>query len=216
MVCLCLKSRRNILIAAFIFLEVLSLSSVFVKSTDAYNITVTFDSTEPADLSVGGDVNSSPSGLSCTDGSSGVCSYLFTDSIEITLAANPNWKSNFHGWGAPCTTSGTGPCVFTPNANATVNATFSPDYQATVLGMFFEQYTTLTEAYANANDQSTVAAHVYTFSENLILNNPIFIRLYGGREGIEYLSHLDSYFTTLNGYLEIQNGSVEIDSLIIQ
>jgi hypothetical protein len=186
---------------------------------DAYTITVTADRTVPTDLSVGGDVNSNPSGISCTDGSAGVCSYLFTDGIEITLAANANWESNFAGWGTPCTASGTGPCVFTPTADAVVNATFSPNYEALILGhAIVPNFTTLTDAYAAALDQSTIVANAnYTFHEDLTLNdiNGKFIRLYLGKEaGFYYAAPIG--FTTLQGTLTVQYGSVEIDSLTIQ
>lgn len=213
--CLSKKYQMHYLTAALILLFVFVFSLASINSADAYTITITTNRTVVNDLSIGGDVNSAPSGIVCTDGTSGVCSYLFTDGIQITLAANPNWKSNFVGWGTPCTGSGTDSCVFTPTADTTVNATFSPNYQATVMG-HLAQYTTLTEAYANASDQSNVAAHIYTFYENLTLDQPIFIRFYGGREGVEYLTHIGTDFTTLQGTLDVQQGSVEIDSLIIQ
>lgn len=207
------KIYRRSFIAAFMLMFLFSFSLPLIKAADAYTVTVTAGRTVPADLSVGGDVNSSPSGISCTDGSSGVCSYLFSDGIEINLAANPNWKSNFYGWGVPCTAAGTGPCVFTPGANSVINATFSPNYHATVLGHSVLEYTTLTEAYANADEGNAVAAHVYVFQEDLILNRAIPVILDGGK-GDMYLTNVG--FTTLQGTLEIQQGSVEVHSLIIQ
>ena len=161
-----------------------------------------------------GTVNSAPSGISCQSGVSGGCSAVFNNVDPVTLQASPDWKSLFSVWGGAC--SGTGDCVLTLTADSEVTATFSPNYQATVLGHSLVEYTSLNNAYVYANEGSTIAAHSYTFMEDLILDRPIFIRLYGGREGTEYLSHPDSYFTTLQGTLDLQQGSVEIDSLIIQ
>jgi len=177
-----------------------------VLSAD-YTLTVT-----PAGAGVG-TVNSAPSGIYCQSGVSGGCSAVFNDVDPVTLQASPDWKSLFNMWGGAC--SGTGDCVLTINADSEVTATFSPNYQAVILGRL-SGYATLSDAYAVANDSSTIAAHAYTFMEDLTLDRPIFIRLYGGREGIEYLSHLDSDFTTLQGTLDLRQGSVEIDSLIIQ
>jgi len=117
------------------------------------------------------------------------------------------------------------------SADTEITATFSPDYQATILGGHFSQFSTLTEAYAAASGGSNIAAHPVSFDEDLILDQPILVRLYGGRAGIEYLAKNGNttLLRTLNvqaGYLvvdrmivrdlEIGQGVIEIDSLIIE
>jgi|SRR6185369_1940562 len=201
------KILRISFTAAFVLLILLLLNPHPARSAD-YTLTVTPFGTGA------GTVNSAPSGISCQSGVSGGCSAVFNNVDPVTLQASPDWESLFNVWGGTC--SGTGDCVLTLTADSEVTATFSPNYQATVLGHSLVEYTSLNNAYVYANEGSTVAAHSYTFMEDLILDRPIFIRLYGGREGTEYLSHLDSYFTTLQGTLDLQQGSVEIDSLIIQ
>ena len=197
------KICSQLFTVAFLMLLQFSFSSPLLKSADAFNLTVE----NPASGS--GDINGT---VTCTLGALGECTTPLPDGTVVTLAANPDWKSIFTGWGAPC--SGTGSCVLTLTADALVIAPFSPNNQAIVLGMNTTEYTTLTEAYANANDGSTIAAHVYSFDEDLILTQPRFIRLYGGREGGEYLA--TAGFTTLQRTLVVQQGTVEIDSLIIQ
>lgn len=193
--------------SAFVLLIFLLSNPYPARSAD-YALTVT-----PVGAGVG-TVNSAPSGITCQSGVSGGCSAAFNDVDPVTLQASPDWKALFTVWGGAC--SGTGDCVLTLSADSEVTATFSPNFQATVLGHSMVQYASLDNAYADANEGSTIAAHVYTFMEDLTLDRPIFIRFYGGREGTEYLSHPDSYFTTLQGTLDLQQGSVEVDSLIIQ
>lgn len=65
-----------------------------------------------------GTVTSSPSGISCgTD-----CSEKYNQGSTITLTATASNGSIFKGWGGAC--SGTGNCVVTVNANATITAVF--------------------------------------------------------------------------------------------
>jgi len=188
--------------AAFMLLLFLWCSSPLVKAADAYNLTVGNTG------SGGGDINGT---VTCTIGALGGCTTPLTDGTAVTLTANPDWKSTFDAWGTAC--SGTGSCALTLNADTLVTVLFSPNNQAVVLGHSVIEYTTLTETYANADEGGTVAAHVYTFYEDLTLNRPISIRLYGG-VGSMYLTNVG--FTTLQGALEIQQGSVEVHSLIIQ
>lgn len=199
------KLCRQLFTAAFMLLLFLWCSSPLVKAADAYTLTVTTSGTGI------GTVNSFPAGIACESGVSGGCSAVFTDLDPVTLTATSDWMSLFAGWSSPC--SGTGDCVLTQNTDTGLAANFIPNLQAIVLGHSVVEYTTLTETYANADEGGTVAAHVYTFYEDLILNRPISIRFYGG-VGSMYLTNVG--FTTLQGTLEIQQGSVEVHSLIIQ
>jgi hypothetical protein len=103
-------------------------------STDPCSLTVTGNDTETAvfnqipseTLMVGlsgtgsGTVTSSPSGINCGS----MCSANFQQGTQVTLTANPDANSTFAGWsGGGC--SGTGTCVTTLNAAASVTATFT-------------------------------------------------------------------------------------------
>jgi hypothetical protein len=199
---LCRKVHSRSLFAPILFLVLIMFSLASVKAVQAFNLTLTNTKTGS------GDINGT---INCTLGSTSQCITSVIDGTDMTLAANPDWKSIFEGWGPPC--SGTGSCIFTLNADIEVSAAFSPNFQAKVLGMNMPEYATLTDAYADADEGDTVSAHVYTFMENLTLGRPVFIKLSGGK-GDMYLSTVG--FTTLSGTLELQQGSAEIDSIIIQ
>ena len=68
----------------------------------------------------GGTVTSNPGGINCGND----CNQAFAQGTTVTLTAAPNGQSNFTGWSAPC--SGTGTCTIVINANTTVSATFTP------------------------------------------------------------------------------------------
>lgn len=191
-----------------LLLAFITLTSSFVSSAHAYNLTLGNTG------SGSGDINGT---VTCTIGALGGCNTSLPDGTPVTLTANPDWTSIFEGWGAPC--SGTGSCVFTLNADTLILIPFSPNYQAHLVSSVMPQqyYSTLAAAYADATAiKFNVVAYEYTFHENLILDKPIHIFFGGGRLGPGYLSHRDDHFTTILGSLEVQQGSVEIDSFIIQ
>ena len=165
-----------------------------------------------------GSVNSVPAGIACVSGNSANCSASFTSLSGITLTATPDWKSLDGVFSVGC--SGTGSCSFTIDGETGVTATFNPDYQAALiitLPQVEPKFSSLNDAYAYAythgKNNFNLNARVHTFVENLILNQQINFTLAGGKNP-EYYTNVG--FTTLAGYLEVQNGSVEIDSLIIQ
>ena len=160
-------------------------------------------------LGVGiGAVNSNPPGIACT---SSVCSYAFTDGTPVTLTAIPDWKSLFTGWGLPC--SGSGTCFITLNGAAGVTATFDINGQTKIIGMSTVTYGSLQDVYVTAKDGDIVAARVYTFTENLTLDSAISITLDGGKNSF-YLTTVG--YTTLQGALSVDLGTVIIENLIIQ
>jgi hypothetical protein len=159
----------------------------------------------------GGSVNSTPAGIACSSGSAAGCSASFTTGSLLTLDATADWKSIFNGWGAPC--SGTGSCQITLNGDTGVTATFKVNGQATVLGHDLTEYGSLQDAYNKASNYNIIAAHVYTFLENLNLNMPIIVTLDMGR-GSMYLS--PAGYSTLQGSLTISQGMVTIKNLIIR
>ncbi|MFO0597668.1 MAG: hypothetical protein U0228_20345 [Myxococcaceae bacterium] len=66
-----------------------------------------------------GTVTSSPAGVSC----GATCSADFDEGSMVTLTATPDGTSSFAGWAGACT--GSGPCVVTLSAAASVTATFN-------------------------------------------------------------------------------------------
>lgn len=100
------------------------------------NVTATFDllPSHTLDVMLGGDgggqVNSSPSGISCQPS----CSASFAEGAEVTLAAVPDAQSVFTGWsGSAC--SGTGDCVLVLNADTTVSAEFTATHFPVTVGL---------------------------------------------------------------------------------
>jgi len=67
----------------------------------------------------GGTISSSPTGISC----GATCNYVFNPGTVVTLTATPNANGTFTGWSGAC--SGTGLCVVTMNAAASVSAFYS-------------------------------------------------------------------------------------------
>lgn len=177
---------------------------LFFNHAEAFTLTVTNQG------SGAGNINGY---VSCSIIPLGQCSAT-SPGGAITLTANADWKALFTGWGAPC--GGTGSCTFTLMADTDVPVTFTPNNQAIIVGHEMSpKYTTLAEAYVHAGDQYIVAANVYTFYEDLVLDAPKFVRFYLGKEaGFYGLPAIG--FTTIQGSLTVKYGAVEIDSLIIQ
>ncbi len=174
-----------------------------------FNVTPYHTLTVTVSGSGSGTVTSSPVGISCFTGSPYGCTAGF--SVPLTLYATPDWKSLFSGWGLPC--SGTGNCDLTMTGDTGVTATFTPNYQATVLGHYLTEYATLQGAYYAARDGSTIAAHVHTFHEDLFFGSDMRVILAMGK-GDMYLTQVG--YTTLEGSLTISYGMAEISNLIIQ
>jgi len=165
-----------------------------------------------------GSVNSTPAGISCVSGSSANCSASFATLSAITLTATPDWKSLDGVFSLGC--SGTGSCSFNINGDTGVTVTFNPNLQAALIITHPDlepKFSSLSDAYgyavANGKSNFNLAAQENTFSEDMILSQPISFTLAGGKNSGYYTN---VGFTTLDGYLDIQAGSIVIDSLIIQ
>jgi hypothetical protein len=92
---------------------------IFVAPTFALNVTKAGTGT--------GTVTSAPAGINC----GADCSENFAENTVVTLTAAPAASSTFAGWsGAGC--SGTGTCVVTMSAAASVQATFNAAVTLTV------------------------------------------------------------------------------------
>ena len=167
-----------------------------------YTMGVTFPGTGS------GTVTSSPTGINCnTD-----CSHGFTAGSPVTLSATAGEFSVFTGWSNGCT--GTGNCSTVANADRTVTATFSMDtaHKARIGSNYYQ---TLTQAYTAASSSGSVVteASATEFVENLNCNGAKNITIKGGYKG-NYSSNSDGY-TTLDGVLTIEKGSLTLERLII-
>ena len=157
----------------------------------------------------GGSVNSSPTGIACVSGSSSRCTQDFPDGTPVTLAATPDWKSSFAGWGTPC--NGTDTCRITLNGDAGVSATFSVVPRIKLPGPNY--FASLQDAYEHANDGDTLNTIAFSFSENLQIDRPIRVVLRGGKSS-DFLNQ--NAYTTLKGSLTVVQGTLIVDHLVVQ
>jgi uncharacterized repeat protein (TIGR02543 family) len=88
-----------------------------VTASFASNLTLTMD------VSGSGAISSSPSGLSCFNGTA-PCSASLTVGSTYVLTATPNSGSSFTGWSGACTNT-TGTCTVTMSAAKSVTANFT-------------------------------------------------------------------------------------------
>jgi len=109
---------------------------------------------------------------------------------------------------------------YTSAGSCVVTLASSPNFQAALIITHPEieaKFYSLSDAYgyavANGKNNFEIAACENTFFENLILSRPISFTLAGGKDSGYYTN---VGFTKIAGYLEVQYGSIEIDSLIIQ
>lgn len=207
------KNRRLNFPAGFMVFLLLFFGSPLVIAAAAYTLSVTSAGTGV------GTVNSLPAGIACESGVSGGCSAVFTALEPLTLTATSDWKSLFDSWGGACSGTDT-VCVLTPDADAGVTANFKPNYQAALLIMhpvLEPKFATISDAYdyaySNAKNNFTLTARENTFTENLLLTHQVSFTLEGGKNSGYYLN---IGFSTLHGYLEVQQGTIVIDSLIIE
>lgn len=194
---------NRLTVSTFLIL-LLFVNILFLSRAEAFTLSVTNKGAGAGNIN--GDVT-------CNIDPLGQCS-VTSQGGTVTLTAVADWKAIFDGWGTPC--SGTGSCIFTLLADTDVAVTFAPNFQAIIVGHdMAPNYTTLADAYAHAGDQYIVAANVYTFHEDLVLDTPKLVRFYLGKDPGFY-GFPAIGFTTIQGSLTVKYGAVEIDSLIIQ
>ena len=176
---------------------------------DQYLLTVSLSG------SGGGSVNSTlpePVGLlSCASGSPAGCSNSFAYGTSVTLAATPDWKSSFTGWGTPC--SGTGGCTITMAGASGVAAIFDMVPRVRTGGTTPVDYASLQDAYDHAGAGDTLKAKVFIFGENLLLTRNIAVTLAGGYSE-DFASVTGA--TTVLGSLTIEQGTADISNLIFE
>jgi len=83
-----------------------------------------------------GTVTSTPVGISCNTGNSGVCSALFLPGTSVTLdpiPTAPGWAFSIAGWGGDCAGSG-GSATLVMNQNHDCPVAFAPSLTVAVVG----------------------------------------------------------------------------------
>jgi ELWxxDGT repeat protein len=155
-----------------------------------------------------GTVYSNTGGIACIKGSTANCSATYTINDPVTLIASPDWKSTFGGWSNGYIGSTT-PVGITMNTSKAITATFTANIQAQVGGT---GYASLQEAYNAAANGATIQSQVYNFLENLALNRPVNIIMSGG---LNSSYQPTGGFTTIQGSLSIEQGSVVVDGVAV-
>ena len=172
--------------------------------------------TAPLTLAVGGSgegtVNDG-NGLTCSTGPSCPAQNFAAGTI-VTLMPTASQNSVFAGWSGACTNV-SGSCTVTMDGAKTVGATFSVNPVAWIppSTSSTSYFGLLSDSYNAAGNGVTIKARVTTFSESLNLNRGVGVALEGGYNA-GYLSNVDSY-TTLDGTITIQSGSLTVAGLVI-
>jgi hypothetical protein len=86
-------------------------------------------------------------------------------------------------------------------------------YTIRVLNGTTTNHVKLQDAYDNASDSSTLSIKATTFTEDLIFNRGISIKLIGGRDS-SYQTVVG--VTTVQGSLTIIQGTVEVENFVIK
>jgi phospholipase C len=97
-----------------------------LKITAAATVNATFTAGDGLTVSLAGagtgTVTSSPSGISCTNGSNTGCSAAFVQGTQVMLSETPGTSFYFGGWSG-CT--GTSSCIVTVSASENITASFT-------------------------------------------------------------------------------------------
>ena len=159
-----------------------------------------------------GNVNSSPSGMSCV---SGTCSTQFANGSSLTLFASPSETltalSYFSGWSGACTSTNGSSCTVNMTANKSVTATFTSLQPVHIANGSY--YASLQSAYGAAATTSTIQTQAVTLTGNFSANSTKNITLGGG-----YNSNYSSNngYTIMAGNLTLAKGTLTVDKLVIE
>src|SRR6266576_4242003 len=96
--------------------------SATLVMTQNRNCSVAFAPELTVSIAGSGTITSSPAGINCTSGNSGVCGTTFLFGTAVTLMATPASGRVFAGWSGDCT--GTGDCMVLMSNVRRVGATF--------------------------------------------------------------------------------------------
>ncbi len=160
-----------------------------------------------------GMVTSSPSGINCYS-AGGDCAETYEEGTLVILTAEPaDGSSTFTGWsGGSC--SGTGSCTVTMNAAEIVTATFDVCPNGPIRNSNTSvEYSSLQDAYDNADDGDTLQAQTLIITEDVDINIDKTVTMQGG-SNCDYTNNIGA--TTLNGIISINDGTLITEHFIIQ
>jgi hypothetical protein len=159
-----------------------------------------------------GDVNSSPGGITCSEGTTGTCSLSFPAG-NVQLLALPSSISLFGGW-TGCTSSVTTTCDVFLDSNKSVSATFNPAPKAKIGAT---EYGTLNAAYLAAYNAPEPGATInlleIVLTEDLVVIGKDIV-LVGGHSG-DYQTR-SGLPTIVKGKLTVKGGSVRTDGVVVR
>jgi hypothetical protein len=175
-------------------------------------LTVVSDTSGKGGGSVHGDGDISCSGHgSSTSGMSGKCQADFLAGFTVNLTQSPDSDSVWATWSvAGCGTNQSCQVLMNGAKNVTVTFPYSP--MAKVKSTNY-RCDSLALAYGNAAALDTIYGRAVTFTENFTLSGTKAFTLLGGRDA--WYQPLNAW-TTLQGILTIQNGSLTVENLIIE
>jgi hypothetical protein len=174
-------------------------------------LTVLSDTDGKGGGSVHGDGNISCAGQGTSvSGMSGVCQADFASGTTVTLSQTPDSNSVEGTWSLlDC---GANPsCQFVMNSSRNVTVIFPYSPMAKVNSSSY-RCDSLALAYGNAAALDTIFGRAVTFAENFTLGGVKAINLLGGRDAW-YQPQIA--WTTLQGMLTIQSGSLTVENLAI-
>jgi len=183
--------------------------SLNVSAAGVYRLTLTVKSDTAA--KGGGLVYNNNVGINCNgSGSTGTTCYAdFSPGTTVTLSQSPDSNSTYAVWPpAGCVTGQN--CQVVMNGATNVTAIFPYAYMAKV-NSSGNRFDTLAEALTGAQAADTILARDVTFPGDLTINK--IINLTGGLSA--WYLPLNAW-TTLQGKLSIQSGSLTVDKLVVK
>ncbi|MBL0226589.1 MAG: carboxypeptidase regulatory-like domain-containing protein [Geobacteraceae bacterium] len=192
--------------------------TIFSQAT----VTVTLPPTLQVSVSGTGRVYQSPSGIDCTSANplTPGCNASVTTGTPFTLVADANnWRYLFSAWsGTYCIGSTDPTCSFSLNGDASITATFVPNFQARywrVSTTEWLQYSSLQDAINAADTGSTVEAMAYLFQEAVLFDRASTeVTIDGGRE--PNFGAATGNYTIVKGPLTVKQGRLNVRSLVVK
>jgi len=157
-----------------------------------------------------GSVNSAPSGIACSSGSTSGCVSNFNSGSSVCVTAAPDWMSLFGGWGGDYAGSNNLACL-TMDTDKSITATFNPVFRVRLLPNHTD-FSGIQKAYDAAINGSLIQAQTFDFPESLVFAKNTTITLTGGFNGTYYSS---AGLSAVNA-LTIRNGSVTVGNIVIK
>jgi hypothetical protein len=159
-----------------------------------------------------GNVNSSPSGISCLNGT---CVSQFNNGESLTLLASSRESttslSYFSGWLGGCTSTNGSSCTVDLTASKAVTATFSSLQPVHIDGGNF--YSSIQSAYGAASNNGNIEAQAVTLTGSFTASSTNTITLKGGYNA-KYSGR--SGYTVMAGTLSVAKGTLVVDNLVIK